>query len=170
VEEAAGPLHLGEQARPKDDPAPTARACYGVLLRPAQPPQRVWLRLVDGRPVSAITEPFLGWCGTPRQEAGGAVWLLLWDPASWHVRKRVRAWMRAHHRPVGQQGPGGRIRAGSLPVTSPWLNPREPQWVHGTRAFLEPARLLSAQEVADRVCAHFGGAHDAHLTIPDKAA
>ena len=40
----------------------------------------------------------------------------------------------------------------------------------GKRAILEPARLLSAQEVADRVCAHFGCSHDAHLLIPDTVA
>jgi hypothetical protein len=44
------------------------------------------------------------------------------------------------------------------------------KWVHGKRAIVAPARLLSAQEIADRVCAHFGCSHDAHLAIPDKAA
>ena len=63
-----------------------------------------------------------------------------------------------------------RILACHLPVKSPWLNPIEPQWVHGKRAIVEPARLLSAQEVADRVCAYFDCSHEAHLMIPDKAA
>jgi hypothetical protein len=58
----------------------------------------------------------------------------------------------------------------SLPVKSPWLNPMEPKWGHGKRAIVEPARLLSAHEVADRVCAYMGCAHEPHLTIPDKAA
>jgi hypothetical protein len=106
-------------------------------------------------------------------EAGGRVWVLLWGHAYWHVSKRVRAWMRAHQRPVkqpGQEGPGVRIVSCARPVKRPWLNPSAPQWVHGTRAIVEPARLLSAQEIADRVCAHFGCSHEPHLAIPDKAA
>ena len=95
---------------------------------------------------------------------------MIWDNASWHVSKRVRAWIRAHNRQVKQHGQGVRIVSCSLPVKSPWLNPIAPKWVHGKRAIVEPARLLSAQEVADRVCAHFGCSHDAHLAIPDKAA
>ena len=47
-----------------------------------------------------------------------------------------------------------RILACYLPVKSPWLNPIEPKWVHSKRAIVEPTRLLSAQEVADRVCAY----------------
>jgi hypothetical protein len=166
----AGPLRLVEQEEPKHDPDPKALACYGVLLRQVGRAERVWLRFVDGRPVSAITEQFLGWCGARLQEAGVRVWLLIWDNASWHVSKRVRAWIRAHNRRVKQQGQGVRIVSCYLPVKSPWLNPIEPKWVHGKRAIVEPARLLSAQEVADRVCAHFGCSHDAHLAIPDKAA
>ncbi len=141
-----------------------------MLLRQVGEEERVWLRFVDGRPVSAITEQFLGWCCTRLREAGIQVWVLIWDNASWHVSKRVRAWIRAHNRQVKQTGLGVRILSCYLPVKSPWLNPIEPKWVHGKRAILEPARLLSAQEVADRVCAHFGGSHDAHLTILDKAA
>jgi transposase len=173
VEKTDGPLRLVEQEVPKGDPDPKALACYGVLLRQAGQvgsPERVWLRFVDGRPVSAITEQFLGWCCTRLQEAGVRVWVLIWDNASWHVSKRVRAWVRAHNRHVKREGHGVRILPCYLPVKSPWLNPIEPQWVHGKRAIVEPARLLSAQEVADRVCAHFGCSHDAHLAIPDKAA
>jgi len=167
---AEGPLRLVEQEAPKDDPDPKALACYGVLLRQVDQPERVWPRFVDGRPVSAITEQFLGRCCTRLHEAGVRVWVLIWDNASWHVSKRVRAWIRAHNRQVKQTGQGVRILPCSLPVKSPWLNPIEPMWVHGKRAIVEPARLLSAQEVADRACAYYGCSHDAHLTIPDKAA
>jgi len=86
----------------------------------------------------------------------------------------VRAWIRAHHRQVKLQEQGVRILPCSLPcslpVKSPWLNPIEPKWVHGKRAIVEPARLLSAQEIADRVCVYFDCSHESHLTIPDKAA
>jgi hypothetical protein len=37
-------------------------------------------------------------------------------------------------------------------------------------AIVEPARLRSAQEVADRVCAYVGCSHEPHLTNPDMAA
>jgi transposase len=174
VDEVDGPLRLIEQERPKTDPEPKALACYGVLLRQVgqerRMDERVWLRFVDGRPVSAITEQFLAWCCTRLQQTGVRVWVLIWDNASWHVSKRVRAWIRTHNWQVKQQGQGVRILACYLPIKSPWLNPIEPTWVHGKRAIVEPARLLSAQEIADRVCAHFGCSHDAHLAIPDKAA
>jgi hypothetical protein len=170
ADEVDGPLRLVEQEVPKGDPDPKALACYGVLLRQLGRAERVWLRFVDGRPVSAITEQFLGWCSTRLQDAGVRVWVLIWDNASWHVSKRVRAWIRAHNRTVKREGRGIRIVSCSLPVKSPWLNPIEPKWVHGKRAIVEPARLLSAQEIADRVCAHFDCSHDAHLAIPDKVA
>jgi transposase len=141
-----------------------------VLLRQGGQPERVWLRYVAGRPVSAITELFLGWCCTRVQEAGVRVWALIWDNASWHVSKRVRAWIRAHDRQVKQSGQGVRILSCYLPVKSPWLNPIEPKWVHSKRAIVEPTRLLSAQEVADRVCAYVGCSHEPHLIIPDQVA
>jgi hypothetical protein len=166
----AGPLRLVEQAVARTDPDPKALACYGVLVRQAAQDERVWLRFVEGRPVSAMTEQFLGWGCGKLQETGVRVWVLIWDNASWHVSKRVRAWIHAHNRQVKQQGQGVRIVPCSLPVKSPWLNPIEPKWVHGKRAIVEPARLLSAQEVADRVCAYVGCSHEPHLTIPDKAA
>jgi hypothetical protein len=71
---------------------------------------------------------------------------------------------------VKQQGPGVRILPCYLPVKRPWLNSIEPNWVHGKRAIVQPTRLLTAQEVADRVCAYFECSHEAHLTIPNKAA
>ena len=167
---AAGPLRLVEQAVPKADPDPKALACYGVLLRQAGQQERMWLRFVDGRPLSAITEQFLGWCCVRLQEAGVRVWALIWDNASWHVSKRVRAYIRTHNRRVKQRGQGVRILVCCLPVKSPWLNPIEPKWLHGKRAIVEPDRLLSAHEVADRVCAHFDCYHAPHLAIPDQVA
>ena len=82
VEETAGPLRLLEQTVPQNDPDPKALACYGVLLRQVQQPERVWLRFVDGRPVRASTEQFLSRCCDQRQAAGVRVWVLIWDNAS----------------------------------------------------------------------------------------
>jgi transposase len=167
---ADGALRLVEQAIPKGDPDPKALACYGVLLRQVGQPEQVWLRFVDGRPVSTITEQFLGWCCSRLQAAGVRVWALIWDNASWHVSKRVRAWIRTHNRQVKRQRHGVRILSCYLPVKSPWLNPIEPQWVHTKRAIVEPARLLSAHERADRVCAYFACSHEPHLSIPENVA
>ena len=48
-----------EQTAPEDDPDPKALACYGLLVScPTAPetlPEQVWLRFVDGHPVSPIT-------------------------------------------------------------------------------------------------------------------
>ena len=42
-----------------------------------------------------------------------------------------------------------------LPSQSPWLNPLEPKWVHGQRAVVEPARVLSMPELMPRVCTYY---------------
>jgi hypothetical protein len=161
------PLRLVEQTVAKADPDPKALACYGLLVRRASQDEAVWLRFVAGRPVSAITLQFLDWCCPQLEALGVPVWALIWDNASWHVSKAVRAWIRAHNRQVKQQGHGVRILVCYLPVKSPWLNPIEPKWVHSKRAIVEPTRLLSAQEVADRVCAYHRCPHEPHLTLPE---
>ncbi len=169
------PLRLVEQSVAKDDPDPKALACYGLLVRcwdrgPYHPPHEdAWLRFVDGRPVSAVTTPFLDWACTKLAAAGKTALLLVWDNASWHLSKEVRAWLQAHNRRVSQTG-GVRIVPCPLPIKSPWLNPIEPKWVHGKRKVVEPARLLSARELAERVCAVFDCSYEPHLTIPNKVA
>jgi DDE superfamily endonuclease len=164
------PLHLVEQTVASSDPDPKALAAYGVLLRQPHQPDRIWLRFVDGRPVSAVTTQFLEGCCTQLERQHVPVWVLIWDNASWHISKAVRSWIRDHNRQVKRDAHGVRIVVCCLPVKSPWLNPIEPKWVHGKRAVVEPARLLSAREVADRVCAYYGCPHEDHLSIPDTAA
>jgi hypothetical protein len=164
-------LRLSEKARPPADPDPKALACYGLLVR-ALPtaPEQLWLRFAMGQPVSALTTQFLAWCcghlAVHRMRAS----LLVWDHASWHTSQWGRTWIREHKRQVKQQGWGVRILPCRLPSQSPWLNPIEPQWVHGKRAVMEPARVLPAQELADRVCAYYGCAHEAHLSVAEKTA
>jgi hypothetical protein len=165
--QADQPLRLVEQTVAKDDPDPKALACYGLLLQRVHQDEAVWLRFVDGRPVSALTTQFLDWCCLRLQTLGVPVWVLIWDNASWHVSQAVRAWIRAHNHAVKQRGQGVRILVCYLPVKSPWLNPIEPKGVHSKRAIVEPTRLLSAQEVADRVCAYQGCPHEPHLALPD---
>ena len=168
------PLRLVEQTVAHDDPDPKALACYGLLVRWATPDdgwhEEAWLRFVDGRPLSAITTQYLDWCCATLRAAGKRALLLVWDNASWHVSKAVRAWIRAHNRQVKQTGQGVRIVPCPLPIKSPWLNPIEAKWAHGKRRVVEPARLLPARELIERVCAAFGCAHEPHLTVPQHAA
>jgi hypothetical protein len=171
--EGRTPLRLVQQAVAKEDPDPKALACYGLLARWADAGtgqhEEAWLRFVDGRPVSAMTGDFLDWCCQKLAVAGKTALLLVWDNASWHMSHAVAQWIGHHNRAVKTAGTGVRIVACRLPSKSPWLNPIEPKWVHGKRRIVEPARLLSTDEVEQRVCAAFGCCREAHLTIPDKA-
>lgn len=161
------PLRLVEQAVARDDPDPKALACYG-LLRPDT--GGVWLRFVDGRPLSDITIQFLAWVANRLAQEGKKALLLVWDNAPWHVSSKVRQWLRAHNRAVKHSGKGVRIISCLLPTKSPWLNNIEPHWAHGKRNVVEPDRLLPARELADRVCDYFGCPHEEHLAIPEQVA
>src|SRR5438876_4532961 len=168
------PVRLVEQSWQKGDPDPKALACYGILWQrgPADEPIRdqMSLRFVTGRPVSDITTQFLQWGCDQVQAQGKTAWLLIWDNASWHVSKLVRTWIREHNAQVKAEGKGVRILPCFLPTKSPWLNPIEPKWVHGKRAVVEPGGLLSAQQLAERICSHFGCSYESHLVIPEKVA
>lgn len=168
-----GPLRLVAQSVPKDDPDPKALACYGLLVRPPGAAdagaEAVWLRFVEGRPVSAITTQFLTWCGDRLAAQGVTTLVLVWDNASWHVSTEVRRWLRAHNQRVHREG-GIRIVPCFLPSKSPWLNPIEPKWVHAKRRVVEPARLLTATDLEDRVYGAFAVTPTDHLTIPKEVA
>jgi hypothetical protein len=168
------PLRLLEQTVARDDPDPKALACYGLLARcwdtASRRSEDLWLRFVEGRPVSAVTIDFLRWCAARAQERGKRAVLLVWDNASWHESQIVRTWLRQHNRQVKQSGHGVRLVVCYLPTKSPWLNPIAPKWLHGKKRVAEPARLLSAQELEDRVCAAFGCAREPHLIQPHTNA
>ena len=149
-------------------------ACYGLLLRSlavqGAPHEEVWLRFVEGRPVSAITTAFLAWSCRQLTAQGKRALLLIWDNASWHRSQAVRTWIRAHNH-QGKRGKRGvRIVVCPLPIKSPWLNPLEPHWVHGKRGVVEADGILPARELAERVCAYFQCAHEPHLAIPEQVA
>ena len=153
---------------PKDDPDRKALACYGLLVRrPWADQDQMLLRFVHGRPVSAITTQFLAWACDQLAAQDFKALLLIWDNATWHKSKIVQAWIKDHNQQVKGQGTGVRIVPFLLPVKSPWLNPIEPKWVHGKQAVVDPDQLLSAQELADRVCDYFGCPHLSHLYVPD---
>ena len=120
--------------------------------------------------MSAVTTQFLAWCCQRLAARGTRVLVLLWDNAAWHVSREVRAWLRAHNRQVKRDGQGVRLLACFLPTKSPWLNAIEPKWTHTKKRVVEPDRLLSAQELADRVCAALACPHEPHLPMPQKVA
>jgi hypothetical protein len=165
---AEPPLRVVEQTVAADDPDPKALACYGLLLRRDDTtPEELWLRFVDGRPISAVTTAFLAWCCQRAAAQGVTTLLLIWDRAGWHISKAVRRWLRTHNQQVHREG-GVRLIPCLLPTKSPWLNPIEPKWVHGKRRVVEPARLLTAAEVEDRVYAAFACPPSEHLVIPKQ--
>lgn len=146
------PLRLVELMPDKSDPDPKALACYGLLRTDLN---QVWLRFVEGRPVSAITTEFLAWGSECLQAEGKKAWLLVWDNASWHLSAEVRRWIREHNRQAKHTGEV-RILVCQLPTKSPWLNPIEPHWMHGKRAVVEPDRKLTAQQLKQRICDYYG--------------
>jgi hypothetical protein len=76
-QDAEQAIHLVEQAVARDDPDPKAIACYGLLARYWTQAHRraeaMWLRFVDGRPVSAVTIDFLTWCAEQAAALGKRV-------------------------------------------------------------------------------------------------
>jgi len=165
-------LRLVERAVPPGDPDRKALACYGLWLRARDgaPRDQMWLRFLAGRPVSAVTIQFLAWCVEQAGAQGQTALLVVWDNASWHGSQAVRRWLRAHNRRVKQSGQGVRIVICALPVKSPWLNPIEPKWAHSKRRIVEPARLLTAQELMERVGAALECPIHEPLPIPEKVA
>jgi len=97
---------------------------------------------------------FLSWLLSRLASEGKEALLMIWDNASWHISKEVRAWVRAHNRRVKQEG-GCRLLVCRLPSKSPWLNNIEPKWVHGKRAVVEPERTLLADELKGRLCDYY---------------
>jgi transposase len=166
--EAGEPMRLlQKEAKNDDDADPKALSCYGLYVPELE---LTWLRFVDGRPVSAITTQFLEWSCLRLEAMDKKALLLVWDNASWHKSKFVKDWIAAHNRRVKHSGLGVRIVPCLLPKKSPWLNPIEPKWIHGKRKVTEPEGLLTAHELADRVCEVFGCTHEPHLSIHQEVA
>ena len=57
-----------------------------------------------------------------------------------------------------------------LPKKGPWLNAIEPKWVHGKRRVVEADGKLSANQLAEWVCAAFGCPHYEHLSLAENVA
>jgi transposase len=167
-------MRLVERSVGKDDPDPKALACYGLLVRLGgaanEASEQVWLRFVEGRPISGQTIQYLDWCCEELAALGKKALLLVWDNASWHLSGEVRGWIKAHNREVKRTGQGVRIIGCRLPSKSPWLNPIEPRWTHGKRRVVEPARLLSAAELIERVYDAYDAPHLPLLPMPQEVS
>jgi transposase len=162
-------LQLIEQEVARNDPDPKALACFGLWL-PEPDLKEMWLRFVDGRPVSSITTQFLEWCCERLWIRSKRVLVLVWDNAPWHRSCAVRNWIKEHNWAVKQKGEGVRILVCWLPSKSPWLNPIEPKWLHAKGRVVEAKSLLSSQQLAQRVCDTFSSDYEAHLSIPENVA
>jgi hypothetical protein len=130
----------------------------------------VGLRVVAERPVRAVTVAFLPWLGAQWTARGKTALVVVWENAAWHGSPAVRQWLHEQNRHVKRAGQGVRIVRCPLPRTSPWLNPLQAQWVHGKRAVVEPARLLTAAELVERVNTHFGCPYQEPLSIPQNVS
>ena len=151
------PLRLCVKQPDRHDKTAKALACYGLFV-PEQigSPEQMLLRFVAGRPLSAVTCDFLAWTCERLCRQGKRVLVLVWDNASWHVSQHVHRWIKRHNRQVKTSGSGVRLLVCPLPSRSPWLNPIEPKWVQGKRAVVEPQRVLSLEELAQRLCGYYG--------------
>lgn len=116
------PLRIIEQSVAKDDPDPKALAAYGILLRLVQSDssipdssikEEVWLRFVDGQPISSVTTQFLDWVCKRLEALGKTALLMPWDNAPWHVSREVRTWVRDHNQRVKREKRGVRTDEGS---------------------------------------------------------
>jgi hypothetical protein len=154
-------VRLGEKAAAVPKGEPKALACYGLLRADTG---AMLLRFAAGRPVSELTEAYLEWVCQALAATGKRALLLVWDNAPWHTSGRVRAWIRAHNRRVKRDRQGVRLVVCWLPTKSPWLNNIEPKWVHGKRAVAEPAQVLAADALIDRVFAYYGCVRTPHLS------
>ena len=123
------------------------------------------------------------WCVSRRRESQSSCCCASWTagrsarsrPSS--SRVAAPSWPRRarridqHNQQVKTRGQWVRIVACPLPTKSPWLNPIEPKWIHGKRRVVQAdGGLLSADELAGRVCAAFDCAHYEHLNVTENVA
>jgi len=76
------------------------------------------LRFVEGRPGRGVTTDFLEWLCGQVQAQGKTVLVLIWDNVSWHMSKKVRAWLREHNLAVLQETAPGKAGVRIIPC---WL-------------------------------------------------
>ena len=146
--EAGAELRL-VQREPGSGETQKALACFGAVES-----GQVHLYFSNGQPNSEHTIYHLTGLLQVAREKQKRVAVVVWDHASWHKSKRVRAWVREHNRRAKANG-DVRLLTFLLPKKSPWLNSIEPRWVHAKRKVCEPDGEISPEEMQRRLCAHF---------------
>lgn len=146
------PLRLAERTPPHHT-AEKALACYGALRDDTR---QVHLHFIWGQPNSEATIDYLQRLLALAHGQRKSYLIVVWDNASWHLSRKVRAWLKRYRQQARLSG-GVHLFVCHLPSKSPWLNPIEPRWVHAKRQTLaaSPVPLLPYQ-VRQRLCAYFG--------------
>jgi hypothetical protein len=139
------------QRTPAPQEPQKALACFGAVR---QDTQETVLYFADGQPNSENMWLFIIALLALAREERMKVVVLLWDNASWHKSRRLKAWIRAYNCAAKISGEP-RLLTWLLPQQSPWLNPIEPRWVHAKRAVCEPDGELSSLELKRRLGVHF---------------
>jgi hypothetical protein len=117
--------------------------------------------------VGATTGDFRGRVRDRLAAEGERVSVPVRGNAGWPVGERVGRWVARHHRRARGHG-GCRIRGRGLPVRAPGLNPVAPEWVHGTRAVVEPDRTPTADGLQQRARDSFGRPREPPLPKPQN--
>ena len=118
--------------------------------------RQVYLHFTWGQPDSQATLDYLQRLLALARGLRKQYLVIIWDNASWHLSRRVRAWLKLY-RQQARTTNDVRLLVCYLPSKSPCLNPIEPRWTHAKRQTLEPAPLpLLPHQVRQRLFHYFG--------------
>ena len=146
------PLKLMQRTPPTQCPD-KALACYGALRHDTR---QVYLHFATGQPDTDSTIDFLRRLLALARSLRKQYLVVIWDNASWHLSRKLRAWLRAYKQ-IAKHRRDVRLLVFYLPSKSPWLNPIEPHWVHAKRQTLEPSSSpLTSLELRRRLFGYFG--------------
>ena len=145
------PLRLVER-QPKPGEADQAIACFGAVRQDCG---ERFLYFCDGQPNTDNIILMLKRLLLVAQREGKHVLAVIWDRASWHKSKKLRRWINAYNQFAKRHGKV-RLLTCLLPIKSPWLNPMEAHWIHAKRKVAEPDGELTAFQLKQRLCTHFG--------------
>jgi transposase len=146
------PLRLAQRTPPAHAPD-KALACYGALCDDTR---QVYLHFTWGQPNSEATIDYLQRLLALARGQRKQYLVVVWDNASWHLSRKVRAWLKRYKQQAKTTG-AIRLLVYYLPSKSPWLNPIEPHWIHAKRQTLNPAPVpLPPYQLRQRLFLYFG--------------